>query len=828
MGRLPTADDLGFRNPEAGLAVIRQPDSNGFAEGLQTLGRTLAAIGARDRAEKERLSDYKFKSDLETFQWDQKLAYQQTVDTAAEDGSDIWTRREADLQKARKEWDKRPMSPEQRQVVGSVFDDLAGKQRFEAYMDARDRRWKWQDNDVRAGAERTLSQGFASEQEMNAWWNAQVAKIDATDLPAEVKSKLKADVASAGGARFLQDNFRGMSAKPQQTGGAAATLIRKFEGFREKPYYDVTAYRAGYGSDTVTMADGKILRVRPGMKVSRQDAERDLARRAAAFAEGAKTAVGAKAWGALNDNQRAALTSIAYNYGDLPKTVIAAVKKGGADGIANAVEGLKSHNGGINARRRQEEADIIRGASAVVADAGPQERLPAQKPTGGLWDYMPSDVWDGLYSDTQKAYVSALKDGIDLGIEQGGVARDDILSAQIDDGDKAVLLRRWDDKHKDEKSVADFVQRLTVGAIDPSDEVDKKAADKLMDGAGGVAALMSGDDQAVSLMFQMWDKGAIIAKGAKGALEALLRSKDPAKVNTALSYLEALDSRNHRAFQQSFNDGTESLVIQYRDNVAFDTPEAAAKRVMETATPAVEAVRKDRGKEAEKAADKFTVADVMNDVLDPSYLPFDQPGAPSTDDAATEMMGDYRRLYVEAYKQTGDAAQAKKIASAQLTRVWGASVANSGRVMKYPPEALYGPAAMVDGSFDWMKEAIAKELIAEGLFTTEDRVVAGSKGGAKHVQEKVPLKTYLLADGQTVAESKSGVLPSYQVWVTKEDGSIDIAPNRIFFDVKPYRDAARATATVEQGINLETRKQEDAVDSIANRRKKILEQGTRY
>ena len=36
----------------------------------------------------------------------------------------------------------------------------------------------------------------------------------------------------------------------------AFDLIKRFEGFRTTPYWDVNAYRTGYGSDTVTLADG--------------------------------------------------------------------------------------------------------------------------------------------------------------------------------------------------------------------------------------------------------------------------------------------------------------------------------------------------------------------------------------------------------------------------------------------------------------------------------------------------------------------------------------------------------------------------------------------
>lgn len=430
MGRLPTADDLGFNHPSAGLAVIKQPES-GLAEGLQTLGRTIAAIGLRERAEQEQLSKYKLKSDLENFQWDQKIAYQQVVDTSAEDGSDIWARREAELQKVKKDWDKRPMSPEERAMVDDVFNGVMGQQRFAAYEDARTKRFAWQEKDIKWGAERTLSQGLPDQETFDAWWNAQVAKIDSSGLPIEMKNKIKAEIATAGALKFGSDNPQAFIGSQRQgqggaQGGDAPSLIRKFEGFRENPYYDVNAYRAGYGSDTVTMADGRILRIRPGMKVSRDDAERDLARRSAIFADDARKAVGDRAWGALNDNQQAALTSIAYNYGSLPKSVVEAVKSGSVENIATSVEGLKSHNGGINAKRRQEEANIIRGVE--VSGQESPTFVSGRKPTGGMWDYVSLDDWEKIHK------VAA------------GVAKDNILSTAPDELTALELNGKFDGK----------------------------------------------------------------------------------------------------------------------------------------------------------------------------------------------------------------------------------------------------------------------------------------------------------------------------------------------------------------------------------------------
>lgn len=139
--------------------------------------------------------------------------------------------------------------------------------------------------------------------------------------------------------------------------GPTLGLIREFEGFRETPYWDVNAYRTGYGSDTITRPDGSVVKVRRGMRVSEQDAERDLARRAQDFADTARGQIGAEVWGTLSPNQRASLTSITYNYGSLPSSVVSAFRTRGD--VAQAIRALSRHNKGINADRRMREAAIF-------------------------------------------------------------------------------------------------------------------------------------------------------------------------------------------------------------------------------------------------------------------------------------------------------------------------------------------------------------------------------------------------------------------------------------------------------------------------------------
>ena len=167
----------------------------------------------------------------------------------------------------------------------------------------------------------------------------------------------------------LDGGQAGVAGSPHvaMSGGAgdAAEILRREEGFREKPYWDVNAWRVGYGSDTITRADGSVVKVTKDMRVSREDAERDLQRRLSSeFGPRAAGQVGADTWNKLPRNVRAALGSVAYNYGSLPGSVVAAARGGDVEAIAGAVESLSANKG-----RRQREAAIIRTGVAPGGDA---------------------------------------------------------------------------------------------------------------------------------------------------------------------------------------------------------------------------------------------------------------------------------------------------------------------------------------------------------------------------------------------------------------------------------------------------------------------------
>ncbi|WP_011609917.1 integrating conjugative element protein [Histophilus somni] len=147
----------------------------------------------------------------------------------------------------------------------------------------------------------------------------------------------------------------------------ATGLLRKFEGFISKADWDVNAHRVGYGSDTITKADGTVIKVQPGMTVTREDAERDLARRTQLYTNQIKREISEQTWNGLSDRAQAVLTSYIYNYGTLNKTksVISAAQASAQSGdmtaLANAIRRRQVDNKGVNARRRNQEADYILG-----------------------------------------------------------------------------------------------------------------------------------------------------------------------------------------------------------------------------------------------------------------------------------------------------------------------------------------------------------------------------------------------------------------------------------------------------------------------------------
>lgn len=151
----------------------------------------------------------------------------------------------------------------------------------------------------------------------------------------------------------------------------AADLLIRYEGFNPTAVFDVNAYRIGYGSDTITDASGNFRKVKQGDVTTERNARKDLERRLPEFENKIIKQIGAEYWQPLNYKVKAALISLAYNYGSITKQEIKdAIKTGSSEKIANAViNSTYNDNKKLSAKvrqalrnRRKKEADIIRSA----------------------------------------------------------------------------------------------------------------------------------------------------------------------------------------------------------------------------------------------------------------------------------------------------------------------------------------------------------------------------------------------------------------------------------------------------------------------------------
>lgn len=217
-------------------------------------------------------------------------------------------------------------------------------------------------------------------------------------LPANAASRMANGFRAAGdAARSLADTLLAQAGRiggagkipilaSGESGADAAALLRRFEGFAPRAKFDVNAWRAGFGSDTVTRENGAVERISKDSVVSRADAERDLTRRVREVEGVIARQIGARAFEGLSPRARAALDSVAYNYGSLPGRLLPAARSGDDSAIASGIRGLAGDNRGVNARRRNAEADFILSggandnrASAIGSqiDEGLRSRLKA-------------------------------------------------------------------------------------------------------------------------------------------------------------------------------------------------------------------------------------------------------------------------------------------------------------------------------------------------------------------------------------------------------------------------------------------------------------------
>lgn len=158
----------------------------------------------------------------------------------------------------------------------------------------------------------------------------------------------------------------------------AKDLIKSFEGFTPKAMWDVNAYRIGYGTDTIELPNGTHRKVLKTDVTTEFYAEKDLQRRVSQeFIPRTKGQIGEPYWSNLPVNAKAALVSLAYNYGSITKPpIIVAAKSGDVNKLAKAiVDSTYNDNQNLTERvrnalreRRRKEAEFAKSGSDIKSE----------------------------------------------------------------------------------------------------------------------------------------------------------------------------------------------------------------------------------------------------------------------------------------------------------------------------------------------------------------------------------------------------------------------------------------------------------------------------
>lgn len=345
------------------------------------------------------------------------------------------------------------------------------------------------------------------------------------------------------------------------------------------------------------------------------------------------------------------------------------------------------------------------------------------------------------------------------------------------------------------------------------------------------ATLVNGDPRQGSAMIRTLADNlppdiyrATISDGPlKGALDGMVRSYDPDRLNTAMSVLDRAYRDDPLGFKSEFKEDTMRRLQTWQAHKDYLSPIQMAEYFKRADDPSFAAARKNLEKEADDKLGTMTPAKVANELgsFADRYVPFVNQAPPVDAVAARALAGEYTELFKERYVDTdGNIEKAKTQTIDRLKTIWGASTANGGALMRHPPERFY---PQVDGSHDWLKRdvesAITASRLGAGTITTTLPGVTPDVPGAELLGD-VPAFTYkLVSDPRTDADVAAKRPPSYTVIVKDLASGRDTIPldwqgnpTRFSFDPANAQAAARERFTTARPAAIAGR---EALENIA-------------
>lgn len=363
----------------------------------------------------------------------------------------------------------------------------------------------------------------------------------------------------------------------------------------------------------------------------------------------------------------------------------------------------------------------------------------------------------------------------------------------LSNDDQLRLIRQLEAALKKTEDVASVQTNLSDEShwFDPGDKKERDDVDEYYNGQINNEAPLSKPEHIASAV-RIAERTGYAPSSMASAIRQAVNSDDPELLSIAMETLGQMQGEGQNATAPYVGTkGMQDTLSDYQFYAQFNDPAAAAEAVIKQR----EDVPANVTKQAKAFAESLPSSDIINE-FDDAW--FSDPSLGSAEEEAA-MLGEYRRLAEQAFIQTGNEDLAKNRAMDQMKRIYGTNmVTGSKRVMRYPPQKFY-PA--VAGSQDWMQDQIVKEVSIQAYYP-ENADVFGFEG-EKRLK---PNQIKLVSDPQTRSEVTSGQPPSYVVYY--HDGeTLQMLPQRFYFDPSEYQDAARKDAEkrreIDTGIRLQ-------------------------
>lgn len=338
----------------------------------------------------------------------------------------------------------------------------------------------------------------------------------------------------------------------------------------------------------------------------------------------------------------------------------------------------------------------------------------------------------------------------------------------LSDASQRSLIADLQSQRKDAREIQETLSTLADDSalIDPYDSGTRGKVDN------AYTALLNGESPmsqtGMVTAGQFVQRTGFVPRPMFNALRSAANGNDPAALATAMEFAGQALQMQPNAFGPM--DGSSDVLNNLADYKFYSGMmggEAAAARMIENRNSTAPKNVTDQAKDLAKDLKPEQVTDFMAERGADVTM-----GSPAQQAA---IMGDYDRLFREAYAKTGDEGLARNRALEDMARVYGPnSVTGDKRIMRFPPQQFY---PQVVGKPDWMRDQIVSEVNAfAGIDAGSDPFL--SPGSAKPISSD---RIILNSDERTRGDVAAGRSPTYGVSYLDSDDMLQSVPGRFAF-----------------------------------------------